>query len=134
MNQLSIIGNLTADPIQRQAGTHTVCEFTVAVNESRDRTVFIPCEAWDKTCESVMRLKKGSKVGLSGSVSQSQWQDRETGKNRSRLFMKAARVTYCDRRESQPQPGYQQAPPPYPPQGTGQHPNPYQATTGGNHV
>ena len=77
MNQLTIIGNLTADPQTRTTSNDkTVCNFTVAVNRrQRDENGenvadFFRVAAWGKLGELCMKfLSKGKKVGVVGSVS-----------------------------------------------------------------
>lgn len=73
MNKLTIIGNLTADPILRTTPSGvSVCSFTVAVNDRYDRskTTFIGVSAWRKTGEMCAQyLAKGRKVAVTGPVS-----------------------------------------------------------------
>lgn len=70
MNQITIIGNLTADPESRTVetanGQQTVCNFTVAVNRMRggqETADFFRVACWRKQAENAAKyLKKGSKV------------------------------------------------------------------------
>lgn len=89
-----IAGNLTRDPELRSTTTgNSVCRFGVAVNRSfrvngelREETSFIDCTAWGKTGETISQyLHKGSAILLSGRLSQSTWEDKETGQKRSRV-------------------------------------------------
>lgn len=76
MNHLTIIGNLTGDPVSRttQSGK-TVCTFTVAVNRRRkgdgqQEADFFRVSAWGQTGENCQKyLTKGRKVCVSGPVS-----------------------------------------------------------------
>jgi single stranded DNA-binding protein (ssb) len=71
-----MIGNLTKDPETSTTGTGVkMCKFTIAVNRSyaasdgNRQTDFFPVICWRNTAENCGKfLKKGSKVGLSGSV------------------------------------------------------------------
>ena len=77
MNRITIIGNLTKDPVTRttQSG-HDVCSFTVAVNrrqkDQNGQSVadFFQVSAWNQlaqTCQTY--LAKGRKVAVVGQVS-----------------------------------------------------------------
>ena len=76
MNKVILIGNLTKDPEQQYTPSNIcVCRFTVAVNRSYSsasgdkQTDFLPVVCWRSQAENCARhLKKGSKVGVSGSI------------------------------------------------------------------
>lgn len=93
LNQVNLIGNLTKDPESREAGTHTVCSFSIAVNrkskgqdgQQKEEVSFVDCEAWDKTANLVMQYcSKGKQVLVQGSLKQDRWQTQD-GQNRSKL-------------------------------------------------
>lgn len=76
MNKVFLIGNLTKDP---EGSTTTsgikVCKFTIAVNrnyssvDGNRQTDFLPIVCWRNQAENCAKfLKKGSKVGLCGSI------------------------------------------------------------------
>lgn len=76
MNKVFLIGNLTRDPetSTTQSGIE-VCRFTVAVNRNYSsgdgtrQTDFLPIVCWRSQAQNCGRfLKKGSKVGLCGSI------------------------------------------------------------------
>ncbi len=77
MNQITIIGNLTADPKRRDVetanGPQTVCNFTVAVNRTRgaaETADYFRVSCWRKQAENAMKyLAKGRKVCVVGPVS-----------------------------------------------------------------
>lgn len=77
MNRLTIIGNLTADPVLNTTSTgKKVCNFNVAVNrrgrqlEGQPDADFFRVSVWDKLAESCQQyLVKGKKVAVVGSVS-----------------------------------------------------------------
>lgn len=76
MNKVILIGNLTKDPEQSYTPSNVcVCRFTVAVNRSYSsqngdkQTDFLPVVCWRNQAENCAKhLKKGSKVGVSGSI------------------------------------------------------------------
>jgi single-strand DNA-binding protein len=76
MNKCFLIGNLTKDPEHSTTPSNIkVCRFTVAVNRSYSsaegtrQTDFLPIVCWRSQAENCAKfLRKGSKVGLCGSV------------------------------------------------------------------
>ena len=103
MNQTIITGNLTADietrEIQvRDIGEQHICNFTVACNEG-ERVVFMPVEAWNMP-HLPNHLFKGSKVLLSGSLKQDNWET-DKGDKRSRIALTAYKVEFLDPAPSQ---------------------------------
>jgi len=74
MNVLSLTGNLGRDAEVRQAGSSTVCSFSVAMKAGygdRAQTVWLDCSIWGKQAEGQLPsyLKKGQQVALSGELS-----------------------------------------------------------------
>ena len=96
INRVNISGNLTRDPELRatQGGT-SVLSFGVAVNDRRrnpqsgeweDVPNFVDCIVFGNRAEPLSRfLSKGAKVAIEGKLRFSQWQDKQTGQNRSKL-------------------------------------------------
>lgn len=94
-SKVIIAGNLTRDPETRTTPNGaTVVSFTVAVNrvykdssgEQREDVSFIDCSAWGKVGELIAQYrKKGSAILISGRLDQRSWDDKETGKKRSRV-------------------------------------------------
>lgn len=104
LNKVLLIGNLTRDPeIRYTSGGAAICGFGLAVNrkyvtakgEDRDETCFVDIDVWGKQAESCNSyLKKGAPAFVEGRLRLDQWDDRETGKKRSRLLVTAERVQF----------------------------------------
>jgi single-strand DNA-binding protein len=75
MNQLSLIGNLTRDPILRHTATgHAVCDLRIAVNGMRDDVLYLDLATFDGQAEACARyLAKGRQVGFEGQLVYSEW-------------------------------------------------------------
>jgi|SRR5688572_11658902 len=96
-NQVIVEGRLTRAPEMKNFESATnarVANFGVAVNNPRknkdtgeweDRPAFIDCEAWNYEADRAMTLDKGDAVIIVGRIKMDQWQDKESGKNRSVL-------------------------------------------------
>lgn len=93
MNQTIITGNLTAAIETRDLGEQHLSKFTIGCNEG-DRVVFMPVEAWNQP-HLAEHLDKGSKVLISGSLKQENWETPK-GEKRSRLVLTARRVEFLD--------------------------------------
>ncbi len=72
MNQISFVGNLTADPAMRATGKSARATFSVAVNEGSgddERTHFVNCTAWGTLADNVASsLNKGNRVVVVGRI------------------------------------------------------------------
>ena len=99
MNQLYIIGHLTADPITRATSSgKTVATFTVGVTRSRkdqngDRVSdFFRVNAWGATADFCGKyLTKGSRVAVVGELTPSTYEGKD-GKTRFSLDVQADKV------------------------------------------
>ena len=110
LNKVLLMGNLTREPSLRHTPNGmAVCDLGLAINrrftgsnnEQRDETCFVDVVVWGKQAESSGRyLEKGSAVFVEGRLQLDQWQDRETGQNRSRLRVVAERVQFMNNRNS----------------------------------
>lgn len=100
INQVILMGRLTRDPEQRTtASGRTVVSFSIAVDRvgQDDQADFFDVTAWEKLGELVMQyLAKGRRVLVQGRLRQDSWEDKETGKRRSRIEVTASDVTFLD--------------------------------------
>ena len=100
INQVVLMGRLTRDPEQRTTTTgKTIASFSIAVDRGGqdDAADFFDVTAWEKLGELVMQyLGKGRRVLVQGRLRQDSWEDKETGKKRSRVEVTATDVTFLD--------------------------------------
>ncbi|HEY5531484.1 MAG TPA: single-stranded DNA-binding protein [Candidatus Anoxymicrobiaceae bacterium] len=102
VNNIVVVGNLTADP--RMGDTETaVVNFRLAVNrwrkpgqeaedEPKERTEFIDVECWGSQAENVgSSLQRGDRAIVTGQLKYDQWSD-EDGNVKSRVKIKALAV------------------------------------------
>ena len=88
MNVVCLMGRLTADPEVRQTPNGiSVCSFSIAVDRFSNgerKADFINCVAWRVNADNIARFfKKGSMIAINGSIQTRQYQDKDTGKNRT---------------------------------------------------
>lgn len=100
INQVILMGRLTRDPEARTTTTgKTIASFSIAVDRGGqdDAADFFDVTAWEKLGELVMQyLGKGRRVLVQGRLRQDSWDDKETGKKRSRVEVTATDVTFLD--------------------------------------
>lgn len=103
MNSISIIGRMTTAPELRttQSGI-PVCSFDLAVRRPRvkDTTDYIKCVVWRQSAEYIGKYgKKGSIVGVSGSLTSRKYEDKE-GNKRTAFEVVADSVELCESRSN----------------------------------
>ena len=100
INQVILMGRLTRDPETRTTPSgKSVTSFSLAVDRigQDDQADFFDITAWEKTGELVQQyLAKGRRVLVQGRLRQDSWDDKETGKKRSRVEVTASDVTFLD--------------------------------------
>ncbi|MCF7675053.1 MAG: single-stranded DNA-binding protein [Akkermansiaceae bacterium] len=95
LNKVMLIGNLTRDPELRYTPKGTaVTDITLAINRiwSNDQgvrqedTVFVEITLWGRQAELAQQyLAKGRMAYIEGRLHMDTWDDKETGKKRSKL-------------------------------------------------
>ncbi len=88
INIVTLVGRVGGDPDIKYFESGAVkCKLTLAVNRrSRkdDKPDWFTLELWDKTAEVAGNyVRKGSLIGIKGSLKFDTWSDRQTGANRS---------------------------------------------------
>jgi len=106
INVVILSGNLGKDVEVRytQSGK-AVGTFSLAVNSSAkdssgnwaDKTDWFNILAWDKLAELAQQyLTKGSKVSVQGRLSNSSWEDKQTGEKKYRTEIVASDIIFLD--------------------------------------
>ena len=95
LNKVMLIGNLTRDPELRHTPKGTaVAEISLAINriwnndqgQKQEETTFVEVTLWGRQAELAQQyLTKGRPVYIEGRLSLDTWDDKETGKKRSKL-------------------------------------------------
>jgi single-strand DNA-binding protein len=97
LNLVHLVGRAGKDPEVRyfESGS-VVCKLTLAVNRptSRDdQPDWFDLEIWGKTAEVAANyVKKGSLIGIQGSLKIETWSDRNTGASRSKPVVRVERL------------------------------------------
>ena len=89
INQVIIMGRLTRDPEMRTTTTgKSIASFSLAVDRQTqdDQADFFDITAWEKLGELANQyLSKGRRCLVQGRLRQDTWDDKETGKKRSKI-------------------------------------------------
>lgn len=128
MNEFILVGNMTKDAqetkrtIQTKNGPMTIVDATIAINnrsaDGQESTEYFPVTVFGRQAETLCQYGgKGSKIAVTGRMRQDKWEDKETGKTRSRISLSATRVEFCNMKQpsqtqnAQPAAGNYQAQP-----------------------
>lgn len=101
LNTCSFSGNIGNDLELRHTKTGTaVLEFNLANTEGfgeKKKTNWFGVRVWGKTAEAMSQfLGKGRKVIIWGRLTQEEWDDKDTGKKRSKTIIIAENWTFAD--------------------------------------
>ena len=116
MNNVNIIGRVGAEiELRYTPAGKAVTEVNLAVDDGfgeNKKTVWIGVTIWGATAECAMKyVKKGDRLGITGRLSQDEWEDKQTGKKqrKTRVTCNDMHLIESKRADSAP---YQPAPAP----------------------
>ncbi|OKH35582.1 single-stranded DNA-binding protein [[Phormidium ambiguum] IAM M-71] len=97
LNVVTLVGRVGGDPdVKYFESGSVVCKCTLAVNRrsrDNDEPDWFNLEIWGKTAEIAANyVRKGSLIGITGSLKFEYWQDRATGANRSKPVIRVERL------------------------------------------
>ncbi len=102
LNNVTIMGRLTADTELRRTGTgKAVTSFTIACDKpGKDNGAsFIPCVAWEKTGEFIDKyFSKGSAIVVEGRLESRQYETKDNQK-RTVLEVVVSQAHFCGKKE-----------------------------------
>jgi single-strand DNA-binding protein len=107
-DKVIIIGNITRQPELKYAPSGmAVCEFGIAVNKKRkgeDKPCFLDVVTFNKTAEFVQKyFQKGSEILIEGEHDYSTWDDKDSGKRRSKIQIIANQVNFVGKKQDNQQ-------------------------------
>ena len=103
-----LIGNLTRDPeIKYTSKGMAVAEISLAVNrrytvegEKREEVTFVEVTFWGKKAEVIGQYcRKGNPIYVDGRLKQESWDDKETGKKRSKMTVTGEEFQFLTSKE-----------------------------------
>ena len=89
MNNFSVVGRITKNPELRYTKENKpVCEVSIAIQNGKDDTTFIPITLFGKTAEATCKYcKKGDLIGAIGIIKNHIWEDNKGNKRYDYTFM-----------------------------------------------
>ena len=105
INRVILAGRLTCDPDLRTIPNGVqVAKFGIAINskhtdkqtgQTREAVTFVDCQAWSQSADAAAKyLKKGDPVLVEGKLKLDQWDDKQSGQKRSKLFVVVDRLQF----------------------------------------
>lgn len=81
-NKVLLVGRLTKDiELKKTPSGKTVCNFSLAVQKTKDEAIFPNCVAWEQVATTLAQFThKGSKVGVEGRLDIRSYEAPEGGK------------------------------------------------------
>jgi single-strand DNA-binding protein len=114
MNCITLTGRAGRDPEARYFGSGTmVANLTMAVNRmSRDEDPdWFNLEIWGKQAQvAVDYVRRGSLIGIIGSVRNEKWTDRNSGQERTKMVIRVDRLELMGGKKDSQQEDYASAP------------------------
>ncbi|MDX2100324.1 MAG: single-stranded DNA-binding protein [Leptolyngbyaceae cyanobacterium bins.59] len=100
LNVVNLIGRVGGDPevkyLQSGDTIRVVCNLTLAVNRmsrNSDQPDWFNLELWGKQAEvAADYVRKGSQIGVTGSLKLDRWQDKTTGVERTKPVIRVDRL------------------------------------------
>ena len=100
VNQVILLGRITNDiDLRTTTSGKNVAQFSLAVDKmgNQEGADFFEVTAWEKLAELLNQYtQKGSKILVLGRLQQETWDDKDTGKKRSKIVVIANDVTFLD--------------------------------------
>lgn len=105
LNKVLLIGHTTDAPETKAIPSGTLCKFTLAVNSGhgeKKETCFAECVCFGKTAEIVPKYAgKGACLYVEGRLRLESWEDKETGRKRSKISIVAESVQFMDKKKAE---------------------------------
>lgn len=98
MNSVNITGRVGQDiELRHTPAGKAVCDVSLAVDDGfgdNKKTVWITVTIWDKAAETAHKFaKKGDVLGITGRLSQDEWEDKTTGKKVTKIKLVSESMT-----------------------------------------
>ncbi|MCD4733578.1 single-stranded DNA-binding protein [bacterium] len=107
-NKVLLMSNLTRDPeLRYTANGQALAKFGIATNRKfksgdgmKEEVTYVDCTAWARSAEVICEyMRKGSPIFIEGRLQFSSWEDKESGKKRSKLDVTVERFQFIGGRQ-----------------------------------
>ena len=88
LNNITIVGRLAKEPEQVDHHKYDIAKGVIAVNSAKKDApaYFFDFTAFGNSCNVIMSLKKGDKLGITGYLTQDKWQN-DAGENLQKVLI-----------------------------------------------
>ena len=99
MNNVILTGRLVRDPELKTFESGNLCSFTLAVDMTKDKTVFVPCSTYGEKGDLMAKtLRKGNLIALQGKLDQRVFET-QTGEKKTVTFVKVDTFDYLEKKQ-----------------------------------
>lgn len=102
MNNFIFIGRITQNlELRKTANDKSVCEISIAVNNTKDDTTFVKVTTFGAIADSIHKYcKKGDLIATTGLVKNHNWEDKNGNKRYDFSFI-ATKVTFLQQKSKE---------------------------------
>lgn len=105
INSITLIGRITKDAeMKYTSGGTAISTFSLANNRKYKETEsvsYFNCQIWGKVAEALTQyLTKGKRIGVQGRAEEQRWDDKETGKPRSKVVINVESIQFLDSKKA----------------------------------
>lgn len=99
MNNVNLLGRISTDLNLKESNNKKILNFSVAINDIKDKAVFVNITAFDKLAENIAKYqKKGNQIAINGFLQDNNYTDKD-GNKRYSLGVIASRVDFISNKE-----------------------------------
>lgn len=96
MNHCTFTGRLTSDPELKNINGKSLVNFTLAVQETKDKAHFLGFTAWEKIADVISKYcKKGNRILVECQAVQETWESQD-GKKNSKTKFRVSKVEFLE--------------------------------------
>ena len=100
MNNVNLLGRISTELNLKEINNKKILNFSIAINDIKDKTSFIPITAFDTLAENISKYqKKGNQIAISGFLQDNNYTDKD-GNKRYSLNVVASRVDFISNKEA----------------------------------
>lgn len=100
MNNVNLLGRISTELNLKEINNKKILNFSIAINDIKDKTSFIPITAFDTLAENISKYqKKGNQIAISGFLQDNNYTDKD-GNKRYSLNIIASRVDFISNKEA----------------------------------
>ena len=102
MNRVSLVGRLTRDAELKEFEDGNLCSFTLAVDVSKDKAIFINCQASGERANLIYKVtSKGSLIAIDGKLDQRTYVS-QANEKKVNTYVRIDSVDFLEKKKEEP--------------------------------